>query len=72
LALQNDRCLSLSDILEQVYQHVAGLEMPDQSKMYLIDELATIEYNLSVGTVERIQLAALVGAFKIAIDMSAK
>lgn len=59
------------DILGRVFEVVSGLEMPPAARIYLLTELGAIEYQLSVGTSEKIQLAAMVGVFKIAVDMTA-
>ncbi|KAI8908981.1 P-loop containing nucleoside triphosphate hydrolase protein [Gorgonomyces haynaldii] len=67
-ALQIEKGLALGDILTSVYRKLSELELPAQSRIYLVDQLAKIEYNMSVGTTDRIQLAAIVGAFKIAVE----
>ncbi len=34
--------------------------------MFLLEKMADIEYNMSFGTHEKIQLSALIGAFQLA------
>jgi len=43
--------------------------MPDEAEAFLIDRLSTLEYRLSHGVSEKLQLGALVGAFVIARTM---
>ena len=49
--------------------------MPSAARVPLVEEMAEIEYRLSAGTAEKLQLAALVAAFthaKVAIVKGAK
>lgn len=89
-----EKGLATIDILSRVFTHISSLEMPPNARVYLLTELAEIEYvfpcfffmlcrvfliplapisryHLSVGTSEKIQLSALVGAFKNAVDLTA-
>ncbi|KAJ3324787.1 hypothetical protein HDV06_006095 [Boothiomyces sp. JEL0866] len=68
--LQVEKGLAVGDILTHVFKLVSGLDMPQKSRIYLVQELADIEYNLTVGCSDKIQLSALVGAFKNSIDMT--
>jgi replication factor C subunit 3/5 len=68
--MQSEKGLALIDILDNVFQKTAGLDIPNKSRIYLLENLADIEYNLSVGTSEKIQLTAMVGVFKNVMDMT--
>ena len=68
-ALVTDKSVALSDVVKQLFLKVSGLEMPAAARIYLTDELANIEYQLSVGTSDKIQLSSMVGVFRIAVDM---
>ena len=46
-----------------------NLEFPDEVTAYLLDKLSNVEYRLSHGVSEKIQLGSLVGAFVIAREM---
>ncbi|KAH9166351.1 P-loop containing nucleoside triphosphate hydrolase protein [Lactarius sanguifluus] len=52
--------------------HQNTIEFPPAARVYLLDQLATTEYRLSAGADERIQLTALLGAFKNAVELTAK
>ncbi len=47
------------DVINQVYQEVTRLEMPDELKVNLIDKIGEYDYRLVEGANERIQLEAL-------------
>jgi replication factor C subunit 3/5 len=68
--IQLDKGLALADILKCVFEKVECLEMPRKSRIYLLENLADIEFNSSVGTSEKIQLTAMVGVFKNMLDIT--
>ncbi|KAJ3188825.1 Replication factor C (RF-C) subunit [Gaertneriomyces sp. JEL0708] len=70
--LRTDRGLALSDIITEVHGVLETIEMPSPVKITLLDQLAEIEYNLSTGCTEKIQLGSLVGSFKLGTDLMAK
>lgn len=43
--------------------------MPDPALAFIIDKLSTIEYRLSHGVNEKLQIGAMVGAFVVARTM---
>jgi replication factor C subunit 3/5 len=61
--------LALQDIITQIHTYVHRVDFPPKIRMILLDKMATVEYNLSAGTSEKIQLGALLGAFQIVRDM---
>jgi len=69
-AMQLEKGLALSDIITKVFDVVSKYELPDEARVFLIEQLADIERNLSVGTSDKMQLGGVVGAFKIAMDMT--
>ncbi|KAH9036432.1 P-loop containing nucleoside triphosphate hydrolase protein [Lactarius hengduanensis] len=71
-ALKIDRGLALQDLLSGAYEYVDTIEFPPAARVYLLDQLATTEYRLSAGADEKIQLTALLGAFKNAVELTAK
>lgn len=65
--------LALQDLLTSLFDQLKLLvDMPSGMKMFLIDELAELEYNLSNGCSENIQLANLVSIFQISKDLTAR
>ena len=63
---------ALSDITRELSVMVTNTELPDAAMAYLLDKLSTIEFRLSHGASEKMQLAALVGAFTVARSMMSK
>ena len=68
--MQIDKGIALNDIIAKVYGVISSLELPKQTRIYLIRNMADIEHHLTLGTSDKMQLSALVGAFKIAVDMA--
>jgi len=61
--------LALQDILTEVAPFVSAIEFPAEVRIYITEKLADLEYRLSTGSNERVQLAGLVGIFAVARDM---
>ena len=76
------------DIISELADTITLMELPAHARVFLLDEMATIEYalltfyianclividryRLSSGGSDKIQLGALVGAFKIGVEMAA-
>jgi replication factor C subunit 3/5 len=65
--LQTSKGIALQDILVDLHTLIIKIkELDGSNKSFLLDQLANIEYRLSMGTNEDIQLSALVGACQIA------
>ena len=48
------------------------IEFPPPARLFLLETLADLEYNLSFGTSENLQLGALVGAFHFVKEATVK
>ncbi|KAJ7642750.1 P-loop containing nucleoside triphosphate hydrolase protein [Mycena polygramma] len=70
--MKMERGLALQDLLTGAYDYIESLELKPHARIYLLDHLATTEHRLSTGASEKIQLTALLGAFKNAVELSAK
>ncbi|KAJ6515053.1 P-loop containing nucleoside triphosphate hydrolase protein [Mycena vitilis] len=70
--MKMERGLALQDLLTGTYDYIESLELKPHARIYLLDHLATTEHRLSTGASEKIQLTALLGAFKNAVELSAK
>ncbi|KAG5647881.1 Subunit of heteropentameric Replication factor C (RF-C) [Asterophora parasitica] len=70
--LKTERGLALQDLLTGAYEYVETIELKPHARVYLLDHLATTEHRLSTGASEKIQLTALLGAFKNSVELSAK
>jgi replication factor C subunit 3/5 len=64
--LQRESGLALQDIVSEIYNFARLIEFPAKSRVYLLQNLADIEYRLAEGANEKIQLSSLVGTFKLA------
>ncbi|KAI7886184.1 P-loop containing nucleoside triphosphate hydrolase protein [Lichtheimia hyalospora FSU 10163] len=69
--LQRDMGLSLQDIISEVYNYILGIDLPAVTYQHLLEQLAELEYRLAEGANEKIQLGALLGAFKTGIKKAA-
>lgn len=64
--IKEEKGYSLIDIIRDLHTYVMRIKVNQDVKMFLVEKMADIEYKLSFGTMERIQLSALVGAFQLA------
>lgn len=71
-ALKVERGLALPDLINGAYEYIETIDFKPHARIYLLDFLATTEHRLSSGANEKIQLTALLGAFKNAVELSAK
>ena len=63
---------ALNDILTEVAHKLFTAQLPPKPYAYLVSELSNIEYSLSFGTSDKLQMGALVGAFAIARSQMAQ
>ncbi|SCV72822.1 BQ2448_4359 [Microbotryum intermedium] len=69
-SLKMEKGLALQDIIQGCFDFVATVEFPRQTRIVLLDHLAQVEHRLSTGASEKLQLTALLGATKVAIELS--
>ncbi len=55
--------LAGEDVLQQVHREVMGLDLPEPVKVKLIDKVGEVDFRLTEGANERIQLEALLAHF---------
>ncbi|KIK50605.1 hypothetical protein GYMLUDRAFT_89243 [Collybiopsis luxurians FD-317 M1] len=70
--MKTERGLALQDLLSGVYEYIETVELKPHARIYLLDHLATIEYRLSTGGSEKIQMSALLGAFKNTVELTSR
>ncbi|CAE6394349.1 unnamed protein product [Rhizoctonia solani] len=70
MKMKTERGLALQDLLSGAYEYFETLEFPPAARVHLLDKLATIEHWLSTGGTEKIQLSALMGAVKTAVEIT--
>lgn len=61
--LLNDQGLAGTDITGQVYKEIFNINIPDKLKMTLIDDIGEIDFRISEGANENIQLGNLISKF---------
>ncbi|XP_067931456.1 replication factor C subunit 5-like [Watersipora subatra] len=66
--IQRDRGLALQDILDDLHTLVHKIDFSTQLRLKIVDKLCEIEYRLSGGTNEKLQLSAMIAAFQLARD----
>ncbi|KAI9221513.1 replication factor C subunit 5 [Blastocladiella britannica] len=69
-ALRVEKGYALQDLLSEMFLFVRRMEMSNASKLVIYDALADIEYKMAQGCSEKIQTGALIGAFKLAVELS--
>lgn len=70
LAIQAAKGLSLTDMLTYLHELVLQISYPPPVMNFLLSQMSNIEYRLSHGTNDKLQLASLVGVFKQACQMT--
>ncbi|KAJ1981283.1 Subunit of heteropentameric Replication factor C (RF-C) [Dimargaris xerosporica] len=70
--LKTEKGLALQDIITELYAYIDTIQFPAPTKIYLLDKLAEVEYNLATGASEKLQSSALLGHFKYATELAAK
>lgn len=60
--------LALHDILTEAHLFVHRIDFPTNVRMVLLEKMAEVEYRLSAGTSEKIQLSGLIAAFQCVRD----
>lgn len=61
--LLNDEGLAGTDLTGQIYREIFNINIPDKLKVDLIDYLGDIDFRISEGSSERLQLGALISKF---------
>ncbi|PVU93204.1 hypothetical protein BB561_003413 [Smittium simulii] len=63
--------IALADIITNLLTPILSCSLPPSCITYLVSQLAEIEYRLANSSSDEIQLSALVGTFKIAVEKAA-
>ncbi|GAA5931200.1 hypothetical protein JCM10213_000240 [Rhodosporidiobolus nylandii] len=69
-SLKAEKGLALQDIIQGIYDYAATVEFSKPTRVYFLDQLAQVEHRLSTGGSEKLQLTALLGATKNAIELT--
>lgn len=68
--LKTLRGYALQDILNEVGRFIQLIEFPQKVLVHILDKLSDIEYRLSFGTNEKLQMSSLISTFIAARNMS--
>lgn len=63
--MKTNKGLALQDIITAITDYVLRLQFDETSKIYLLEQLAEIEFRASFGTSEKMQLSSLIAAFQL-------
>jgi len=66
--LQRSRGIALQDVITQLHLLVHKFDLTNNIKINILEKMSNIEYQLSFGGLEKIQLQALIGSFQEARD----
>lgn len=61
----NDEGLAGTDITGQIYRQIFDINIPDKLKIDLIDYIGEIDFRISEGANERLQLSTLMSKFML-------
>jgi replication factor C subunit 3/5 len=70
--LKTIKGMALQDILTEVYNYLELIDMPANARVYVLDKMADVEYKLSTGANEKLQLSSLIGSFRIGAELMQK
>ncbi|CAG8605033.1 2050_t:CDS:10 [Paraglomus brasilianum] len=70
MRLKTEKGLALQDVIFEVYKDVVKYKLSKKARVYLLEKLAEIEYRLTTGASEKIQVTAMLGAFKTMLDLT--
>ncbi|GAU87590.1 hypothetical protein RvY_00415 [Ramazzottius varieornatus] len=70
--LRTMKSYAAQDVLQDIHSYLADLDLPAEVRILLLEKMADIEYRLSSGCSEKIQLSSLVAAFFIARNLLGK
>lgn len=66
--LQNFKGLATQDILKEIHHYTLKLDLPTDLKIFLFNKFSEIEYRLSCGSSDKINLGSIIGAFQLIRD----
>jgi len=63
LEIKQAKSLALEDLILELHKGVMKTKYTDEMKMFLVSRMAEIEYRLSQGSNEKVNIASMVGGF---------
>lgn len=61
--IQEEHAIALQDIVSAIFDRVNALQIPVPMRVYLTKQMADLEYRLTLGTNEALQMNSLIGIF---------
>lgn len=61
--IQEEHAIALQDIVGALFDRINDLQVPPTMRLHLTKQLASLEYRLTLGTNEALQMGSLVGIF---------
>lgn len=71
-ALRAEKGLALGDMVTQLAAGLKEMDVPAHVRVWLLDRLSTLEYDLDCGATETLQVGTLIGIYKVALEMTSK
>jgi replication factor C subunit 3/5 len=69
MKFKSDKGFALTDVLREMPAFIMRMKITDDVRIFLLDKLSDIEYNLAMGASEKLQTSAMIGAFQIAREV---
>ncbi|CAG8446236.1 1760_t:CDS:10 [Ambispora leptoticha] len=69
MKIKTEKGIALQDIIMDIYKYLESYQLPADVRIYLLDNLANIDYRLAKGGTEKFQVSALLGTFKNALEL---
>ncbi|CAG8498493.1 10295_t:CDS:10 [Ambispora gerdemannii] len=70
MKIKTEKGIALQDIITDIYKYLETYQLPANVRIYLLDNLASIDYRLAKGGTEKFQVSALLGTFKNALELA--
>ncbi|EPY51475.1 DNA replication factor C complex subunit Rfc3 [Schizosaccharomyces cryophilus OY26] len=71
-SIKQQKGLALQDIITCIFEALDELQVPANTRIFILDQLASIEHRMSFGCSEKIQLSAMIASIKSGVDLAAK
>ena len=63
---------ALSDVLNQIWELVEGLDVPPNTRIFFLEKMGEIQARLDSGGTEKLQLSSLIGVFRCGVELASK
>lgn len=70
--MKMEKGIAMADIVSEVFKFSQTVEFPRATRVFLNEQLADIEYRLTSGCSEKIQLSSLISAFQLGKELAGR